>query len=298
MSQPLVRPTTIQELQTCQKRFVTSESVKRGMAFQPRPTDVIISPYSKCGTTWTQQIVHGLRTHGSMDFEEITAVMPWLELALDMGVDLDAPQVASPRVFKSHLSWELMPTGGRYIYVIRDPKDAVVSAYRFLEGWFFATGSIPLAEYARAQYIQGPRAHGYWRHVASWWPRRNDPDVLFLCYEDMKQDLEGTVKRIAAFIDRLLDDELLDIVVRQSSVDFMREHNQKFDDHLLRQARDAVCGLPPGGDSSKVRTGNIGDHIHELSQEISEALDTVWQEEMTSTLGLASYADMRAALSQ
>ena len=59
MPQNLVRPTTIEELHECQKRFVTQESIRRALAFKPQPTDVLISPYSKCGTTWVQQIVHG-----------------------------------------------------------------------------------------------------------------------------------------------------------------------------------------------------------------------------------------------
>ena len=296
MSRNIVRPTTVEELHKCQKRFVTHESIQRALAFKPQRTDVLISPYSKCGTTWVQQIVHGLRTRGSMAFDEITAVVPWLELAHDMGVDLERPQVSMPRAFKSHFSWDLIPKGGRYIYVVRDPKDAVVSAYYFMEGWFFESGSISLTDFARSQYINAGRSHGYWAHVASWWPHRNDPDVLFLCYEDMKEDLDGTVQRIAAFIECLLDAELLDIVVHQSSVAFMRAHKHQFDDHLLRQTRDAVCCLPPGGDSSKVRTGNVGDHNKELPQDISEALDAIWREEITPRLGFPSYAAFRAAV--
>ena len=296
MSRNIVRPTTVDELHKCQKRFVTHESIQRALAFKPQRTDVLISPYSKCGTTWVQQIVHGLRTRGSMAFDEITAVVPWLELAHDMGVDLERPQVSMPRAFKSHFSWDLIPKGGRYIYVVRDPKDALVSAYYFMEGWFFESGSISLTDFARSQYINAGRSHGYWAHVASWWPHRNDPDVLFLCYEDMKEDLDGTVQRIAAFIECLLDAELLDIVVHQSSVAFMRAHKHQFDDHLLRQTRDAVCCLPPGGDSSKVRTGNVGDHNKELPQDISEALDAIWREEITPRLGFPSYAAFRAAV--
>jgi len=296
MSRNIVRPTTVEELHKCQKRFVTHESIQRALAFKPQRTDVLISPYSKCGTTWVQQIVHGLRTRGSMAFDEITAVVPWLELAHDMGVDLERPQVSMPRAFKSHFSWDLIPKGGRYIYVVRDPKDALVSAYYFMEGWFFESGSISLTDFARSQYINAGRSHGYWAHVASWWPHRNDPDVLFLCYEDMKEDLDGTVQRIAAFIECLLDAELLDIVVHQSSVAFMRAHKHQFDDHLLRQTRDAVCCLPPGGDSSKVRTGNVGDHNKELPQDISEALDAIWREEITPRLGFPSYAAFRAAV--
>jgi hypothetical protein len=44
--------------------FQTEEESYR--RFRPRPSDVIISPFAKCGTTWLQQIVHSLRTGGDM----------------------------------------------------------------------------------------------------------------------------------------------------------------------------------------------------------------------------------------
>src|SRR5438034_5630833 len=54
----------------------------------------------------------------------------------------------------------------------------------------------------------------------------------------------------------------------------------KFDDHLVREARNAARGLPPGGDSSKVRSGRVGDHFFELPEEVSEQLDAIWREEI------------------
>jgi hypothetical protein len=293
-----VRPTTIAELRERQKLMLTEEGLRQGLAFQPQPTDVIITPYAKSGTTWVQQIVHGLRTRGSMEFSEITEVIPWIELAHDLGMDLEQPQVAQPRAFKSHLSWELVPKGARYIYVMRDPKDVVVSMYHFMAGWWFETGSISLPVFAREQFLNPKRPNAYWAHIRSWWPHRHDPSVLFLCYEDMKQDLPLTVRRIAEFIGCALDDELLDIVVRQSSIEFMRAHQRHFDDHLIRELRDEVCGIPPGGESTKVRTGNVGDHARELPQEIIVELDRLWQEEITATLGFPSYSALRTALSR
>lgn len=81
MSGRSARATSLAELDELGPRLFSAESRRRGLAFQPRPTDVIISPYAKCGTTWLQQIAHGLRTRGSMDFEEISVVVPWLEVA-------------------------------------------------------------------------------------------------------------------------------------------------------------------------------------------------------------------------
>ena len=48
---------------------------------------------------------------------------------------------AEPRAFKSHLPWMAVPKGARYIVSLRDPRDALVSMYRFMEGWFFEPGT-------------------------------------------------------------------------------------------------------------------------------------------------------------
>ncbi|MGE0822879.1 MAG: sulfotransferase domain-containing protein [Candidatus Binatia bacterium] len=296
MSTSLRRPTTIAELRERQRHMMTAESLRRALAFQPQPTGIIIAPFAKSGTTWVQQIVHGLRTRGSMDFEEITCVIPWLEMAHDLGMDLGQPQAGYPRAFKSHLTWDLVPKGARYIYVIRDPKEVVVSMYHFMAGWWFDATAISLGVFAREQFLHAKPPTAYWAHVRSWWPQRYNPDVLFLCYEDMKQDLRHTVQRIAAFVGCGFDNQLLDIVVRQSSLEFMRAHQRQFDDHVIREARDSVCGLPPGGDSSKVRTGNVGDHTRELPDDAIAELDQRWREEITGPLGFPSYAALRTAL--
>ena len=45
-------------------------------------------------------------------FGEISAVVPWLELAHDLGQDLEAPQPgAPPRLFKTHAWHEHCPKG-------------------------------------------------------------------------------------------------------------------------------------------------------------------------------------------
>ena len=76
------------------KAMHSEESVRVGRAFQPQPSDVFVVTYPKCGTTWVTQILHALRTAGSMDFGEITEVVPWDILAHDCGQKLDAAQAA------------------------------------------------------------------------------------------------------------------------------------------------------------------------------------------------------------
>jgi hypothetical protein len=290
----LRRPTTLEELKERGARFSSEESRKRGMAFQPRATDVIISPYPKCGTTWLQQIVHGLRTRGDMNFDEITAVVPWLEMAHILGLDLEAPQ-PFPRAYKSHLDWNDVPKGGRYLISIREPKDALTSSYRFLEGWWFEPGSISFEAFAQSQFIED---RSYWRHLASWLEHRTDPNILLLCYEEMKADLPQAVRTIADFIGIELDPELFEIVVRQSSLEFMLAHADRFDDHLVRNAIDPLCGLPLGGDSAKVTNAGLTPVRLEVPQAMRAELDAIWQEEITARFGFPSYPSLRAHLAR
>jgi len=287
------RPTTIPEMQERMKNFSTPEGWQRGLDYKPDPTDVFIVTPPKCGTTWMQQIVHGLRTRGSMDFDEITRVVPWINMAHDSGIDIYAPQVAHPRAFKTHDTLDEVPKGGKYICVVRDPQDALLSHYYFLEGFFFEKGSIDIETFAREFYI--PR-RAVFNHITALWDRREDENVLPLCYENMKTDLTGTIEKVASFIGIPLDDELKQIVCRQSNIKFMQEHKAQFEDHLIRKARSASMRLPLDGQLNKVRNGQVGESKEGVSDEIKHELDKVWQEEITAKIGLTSYDDLRHEL--
>jgi hypothetical protein len=106
------------------------------------------------------------------------------------------------------------------------------------------------------------------------------------------------VRTVARFIDIPLDDELFDIVVRQSSLGFMLAHKDRFDDRLMREHSERVAGLPPGSDSAKVRKGEIGSHWYELPQAISDELDQIWREEIESPLGFPTYGALCEAWRQ
>lgn len=114
-------PKRIQKLQTVLNELWTDESHQKGSQFHPQPSDVIISTGTRCGTTWVQQICHGLRSHGDMNLDEIGWVFPHLELAYDYGYqDLQAPQSFQPHMYKTHLAYDFCPKGaGKYIVIVR-----------------------------------------------------------------------------------------------------------------------------------------------------------------------------------
>jgi hypothetical protein len=186
------RAHTMAEMNELQGRMMKLPDIMASIAsYKPRATDVIITPFGKCGTTWLQQTFHTLRTGGDMDFDDISRVVPWIETAVALGIDLEAPQRAAPRGFKSHLSYTQVPKGAKYVVALRDPKDAFVSMYRFMEGWWIEPGKVSYEQFLEPR-LKG-RVHGqdYWSHLVSWWEQRDNPDVLLFSYEQMTADPEA-----------------------------------------------------------------------------------------------------------
>jgi hypothetical protein len=278
------------------KMFRADEIIASVGAYRPRPSDIVISPFGKCGTTWLQQTFHCLRTRGDMDFDDISRVAPWIETATALGIDLAAAQRAEPRGFKSHLPYHLLPSGAKYVVALRDPKDAFVSMYRFMEGWFFEPGAVSMAEFAALRTAERPDGSDYWGHLLSWWAQRDNPDVLLLSYEHMSAEPAASVRRLAAFCGIALDEDLLALTLENSSLDFMLRHKDRFDDLMMRRLSEQRCNLPADSDSAKVRKGGVGGHRQELSAELSAALDTIWAERVAPKTGFADYAALEADL--
>jgi len=217
-----------------------------------------------------------------MAFDDISRVVPWIETAGTLGLDLNAEQQWSPRGFKSHLDYDQVPKGARYINVIRNPVDRAFSSFKFMEGWFFEPGYISADEYiadivARAEYEH---------HLVSWWPHRSDDDVLYLVFEHMKEDLEGTIEKIADFAGIELDDELRQVTIEHASFAFMSRHKDRFDEAMMRAISEERA-LPPGSDASKVRAGLVG--VHEMSDETIDSIDQLWHDIVAPVTGFATY---------
>ncbi|MEM9621271.1 MAG: sulfotransferase domain-containing protein [Pseudomonadota bacterium] len=258
--------------------------------FEVRASDVFITPFAKSGTTWLQQMFHALRTRGDMSFTDISGVVPWLEISPMLDIDVNAEQRANPRGFKSHARYEDLPAGARYIVSIRHPADVAYSMYKFMDGWFIEPGSIAVDDFVRGTFL---KSGNYFKHLLSWWGQRDNPDVLFLVYEHMKEDLEGTIRAVAEFCDLTLDDELMSITSEHASLAFMQQYKDRFDDALLR-AKTEETVLPPGSDSAKVRQGQVGERAH-ISDAVLQEIHAQWQEQVTAKLGFADYEALIAA---
>ncbi len=292
------RARSVPELGQYMGTIFNPQAIACAREFRPAASDIVVATYPKCGTTWMQQIVHGVRTGGAMDFADISDKIPWIEMTPLLGEDLEADQGSQPRAFKTHADWANAPKGGRYIVVVRNPNDALMSFYHFMRGWLFEAEAIDVADFARGVFSRGGPFGTYWHHVRSWWAQRDVEPTLFITFEEMKRDLAGSVRAVADFVGAELDPPTMARVVEQSSFAFMKAHASKFDDYAVRAAIARFVGLPEGNQPPKVRAGQAGGYRKEMPEDVIAALDARWNVEMAETLGIRSYtefADLIAA---
>ncbi|XP_037501268.1 amine sulfotransferase [Rhipicephalus sanguineus] len=117
----------------------------------------------------------------------------------------------------------------KYLYVARNPYDCAVSFYHFLKGFTPKTFTDVSFERFLTLFLSGKALYGdYFDHLLPWYERRNDANVLFLTYEELKADTRSQVLKIAEFVGEYHaaalreHDDVLQDVMNASSLENMR----------------------------------------------------------------------------
>lgn len=224
---------------------------ERWEGYQPRPDDIAIATYPKCGTTWTQRIV-GMLVFQSDEPFAVQDSSPWPDMRLPPpGAMLElAESQTHRRFFKSHLPFDALPVyeGVKFIHVARDGRDAAMSFHNHKLNYTdnvmeelanilkddpkFDSADLQRADPDPAKHfhdwILGEEDHigdplcGFWYMENSYWAAKDDPNMLLVHYSDMKKDLEGEMRRIADFLDITVDDDLWPKLVEAAKFESMK----------------------------------------------------------------------------
>lgn len=230
---------------------------------QPRPDDIFIVSFPKSGTTLMQMMLYQMTSDGDMGIPHIDSVCPWFEYEF-MHHRGDSTQelfesLPSPRIFKSHLQYEDLPKQGRFIYIARGVRDVLVSFYHHRR---LMTGRDPDRDRFLNHLLRSRMPLLSWfKNLELWWPHRHDENVLFLTYEGVVADLEGTVRKVAAFCDIEIDPASMPRIVERCSLGFMKQHWDKFDPRLHRISHTRT---------EFIRKGVVGTGRQELTPEQEE----------------------------
>jgi aryl sulfotransferase len=198
-------------------RWAVSDN-RRWERFECRPGDIFVCTPPKCGTTWMQTIVASLIWPDGDVPGQVMTISPWID-ANFFPIDeiLARLEAQSHRRFiKSHTPADGIPWFDRasYIVVGRDGRDAFMSLCNHFEHF---KGTVRQELNARAAADGVPpmplwdgdvhRFFGTWlkeaamfQHIASFWRHQGSNNLAFVHYNDLKADLAGEMRRLAAFL--------------------------------------------------------------------------------------------------
>ena len=195
--------------------------VPAGRSLSMFPDDVFLISYPRSGNTWMRFLLGNLiYPEDPITFANIESRVPEVYLFADRVLR----QLPRPRILKSHEYFD--PRYRKMIYIVRDPRDVLVSMYHYhIKRRNFPDG-YPMAEFA-SLFVAGSQRLGFWgswgQHVKSWLDTHDSGnDFLVLHYEDMLQDPRRELARIAKLLNIEPAAETLNRAVELSSAERMR----------------------------------------------------------------------------
>ncbi|KAE8730854.1 hypothetical protein F3Y22_tig00002866pilonHSYRG00053 [Hibiscus syriacus] len=237
--------------------------------FRAFDSDVFIVAFPKSGTTWLKALTFSTlyRHRFAKDEHEHEHEHPLLNftphqlvrfLELDIYLnnpcpDLESVCIYKPRVFATHIPYASLFTSikdshCKIVYLCRNPMDVLISIWRF-------TDKLVL---------------GYWN--AS---RENPDKILFLKYEDLKEDIVSQLKHLAVFLGVSFTEEeekqgLIEEIAKICSFEKLQELEVNKKDLF-------VTGIPH---KEFFRKGEVGDWSNYLTPAMVERLEKLMQEEL------------------
>lgn len=117
----------------------------------------------------------------------------------------------------------------------------------------------------------------FWKHVLPFWTHRNEENLLFLTYEDMKRDQLSAIRKTAAFLDKDISDQ---------QAEELSKHLE-FSAMAANPAINLECLLTPTKDPNMkfIRKGNVGDWKNYMDDNLSHKFDE-WIEKNSKDTGL------------
>ena len=149
--------------------------------YQAKDDDLFVVTYPKCGTTWAQQIIYLIQDYGVPQKND-------KQYAFDTYFELNGSKTTLKPVIKTHLPYDMVPhsSSAKYLFIFRNPKDVVVSLYHHIKKRTHFKCTLDFHQFL-VEWINGNIFYGdYFKHNMSYWRHRNDPNVTYLVYEEMK----------------------------------------------------------------------------------------------------------------
>ncbi|XP_043851944.1 sulfotransferase 1C2-like [Dromiciops gliroides] len=254
--------------------------------FKAKNDDLLICTYPKSGTTWIQEIVDMIEQNGDVEKCKRSVIHlrhPFIEWARSShlsGVD-QANAMPSPRILKTHLPTQLLPSSFwestcKIIYVARNAKDCMVSYYHFQRMSQTLPEPGTWEEYFE-KFMNGKVSCGPWYdHVKGWWKAKDKHQILFLFYEDIKENPKREIQKVIKFMGKNLDEVILDKIVQETTFEKMKENPMINRSTVPKTIMDQSI-------SPFMRKGVVGDWKNHFTVAQNEKFDKDYKKKMEET---------------
>ncbi|KAM6451968.1 sulfotransferase 2A1 isoform 1-T2 [Liasis olivaceus] len=259
--------------------------------FQVRDDDIFNVTYPKSGTVWMTEILSLILNGGNPTWNQNvlnSLRAPWFTTCLGLETAHNLP---SPRLLTCHLPIQMFPKAffsskAKVIYTLRDPRDVLVSYYHFSK--MCVPFGDPLSfDHFFVNFLNGNVLFGSWfDHITGWMEQKGKLSIFFISYEEMKQDLRGSVEHLCRFLGKNLDKAAVTSVMENASFEAMRKNNMCNSTMLPKDVMDQEKG-------TFLRKGICGDWKSHFTVAQSESFDKVYQEKMQGLGGIFPWEQVR-----
>ncbi|XP_078019665.1 sulfotransferase 2B1-like isoform X2 [Epinephelus lanceolatus] len=202
--------------------------------------------------------------------------VPWLEHYRNSSLNLQ--EKPSPRMFTTHVQYNMMPPSffevkPKVINVMRNPKDAFTSLFYYSEMASHWVNPGSQSDFLH-KFLDGKVVYGSWfDHVKSWLNAEDKEHIMYISYEEMIMDLKDSVARIAQFLQKSLDTEVIEKIADRCLFKNMKKNNMSNYKSVPREQMDQTK-------FDFLRKGIVGDWKNQLTVAEAEYFDAVYKDKM------------------
>jgi hypothetical protein len=230
------------------------------------PDDIFLVSFPKSGNTWTRFLLANLRfPNEPATWTNINRLIPDPTGTPKKEFD----RMPRPRIIKSHECFD--PRYPRVVYIVRDPRDVVVSQYHYHRKIRKIEDDSPIEKFV-TRFLAGETCpHGSWgQNVSTWlYTSEGNSRFLLLRYEDLVADTARELAKVAAFLRLDVGPQQISQAVERSSADQMRklEKAQPNKNELMKGSRK---------DLSFVRAAGSGGWRADLPAPMVARIEEAW----------------------
>ncbi|GAB4832096.1 hypothetical protein Ancab_006116 [Ancistrocladus abbreviatus] len=276
--------------------------------FQAQQSDIVLATKPKSGTTWLKALAFAITSRAHYPYDHSShplhtsnphELVPFFEFHVYAQVNKDmfplrdypSRSSGSPRLFSTHVPYASLPRSIKdseccIIYLCSNPFDTFVSLWKFAPAIAALQETPPPKDQSSMEecfdsFCRGVDGFGpYWDHVLGYWKEslKRPNKVLFMKYEDMKEDGTREVKRLAEFLGLpfTLEEEREGVI--QGIAKLCSLGNLK-DLEVNKKGKY----MPHVENKMFFRKGEVGDWANYLTPSMVEHLDLVIKEKFSGS---------------